>query len=216
MLAGHAEVRSRLVVPPAVRDRDDAGHDVVGHLDRDDDRAGARAHHRVLAVHQPEALGVVGVDVGGAALLAADEHRQVVHPRVVGAQVAAPDEHHAAVDRLGQRLVQARDVGDQHRGRELDLAARGAQHLGHARRQRAEVDAVRRRLEIGQRQPVGAAAQQQVEDPLGPDPRRDLGQELLGVAAVDGRVRVGGLAPPPSPARRSDRAPRRRRSAPGR
>ena len=69
----------------------------------------------------------------------------------------------------------------------------GAQHLGQARLQRAEVDAVRRRLELGQRQPVGPAAQQQVEDPLGAHPRRDLGQQLLGVAAVDGRVRVGGL-----------------------
>ena len=40
----------------------------------------------------------------------------------------------------------------------------------------------------------GPAAQQQVEDPLGPDARLDLGQQLLGVAAVDGRVRVGRLA----------------------
>ena len=54
---------------------------------------------------------------------------------------------------------------------------------------------MRGRLELGERQPIGPAAQQQVEDPLGPDARRDLGQQLLGIASVDGGVRVGGLPP---------------------
>ena len=42
-----------------------------------------------------------------------------------------------------------------------------------------------RRLEVGQRQLVGPRAQQEVEDPLGTDPRSDLGQQLLGIATVD-------------------------------
>ena len=53
---------------------------------------------------------------------------------------------------------------------------------------------MRRGLEVGERQAVGAGAQQQVEQPLGPDARRQLGQHLLGVAAVPRRVRVGDLA----------------------
>ena len=162
--------RARLVVAPAVRDRDDAGHDVVGHLDRDLDRARARAHAAGLAVDQPEALGVVGVDVGGAALWPADEHRQVVHPRVVGAQVAAADEDHAAVDRARP----APRAGARRRRRAARARARSCRSAvrstsGSARLQRAEVDAVRRGLEVGERQPVGPAAQQQVEQPLGPD-----------------------------------------------
>ena len=47
---------------------------------------------------------------------------------------------------------------------------------------------------------VGAAsgrrarvAQHEVEDPLGPDARRHLGEQLLGIAAVDAGVGVGGL-----------------------
>ena len=40
------------------------------------------------------------------------------------------------------------DVGDDRLRRQLDLAARGAQHLGDARLERPEVDAVRRRLEL--------------------------------------------------------------------
>ena len=69
-----------------------------------------------------------------------------------------------------------------------------AQHLGHARLERPEVDPVRRGLEVGERQRVGPGAQQEVEDPLGPDARRHLGEQLLGLATVDAGVGVGGLA----------------------
>ncbi len=70
---------------------------VVGHLDRRLERAGGRAHARAAAVGEAEPLGVVRVHVERAALLALHERRQVVHPRVVRAQLAAADQDHAAV-----------------------------------------------------------------------------------------------------------------------
>ena len=83
------------VVAPAVRDAHDARHDRVGHLDRDLDRPGARAHARRPAVGQPEAAR--RRRGGRAACSAPGPSRagQVVHPGVVGAQLAAADQHDA-------------------------------------------------------------------------------------------------------------------------
>ena len=94
----------------------------------------------------------------------------------------------------GERLAQPRHVGQQQLGRQLDLAALGAQDLGDPRLQRPEVDPVRRVLERGERQPalaraeqvaVGAGAQLQVEQALGPDARGDGVEQLLRVAALE-------------------------------
>src|SRR5919108_604176 len=106
-----------------------------GHLDA----------YKPNTVRGGHAGGIVGVHERRAARLAAHERRQVVHPRVVAAQLSPPDERHRAVDRFRQRRVEALDVGDERFGRELDLAAGGAQHLGHPRLKRPEVDPVRRR-----------------------------------------------------------------------
>ena len=191
----HAEPRAGRVVAPAVRERDHAGHDGVGHLDGRLERAGAVLDPRRAAVGEPEPLRVVGVDLQRAALRPADEQLEVVHPRVVRAQLAAPDEHEPAVRRADERGAQPRDVGDDRLGRELDPAARGAQRVRQPRLERAEVDAVRRRLEVGEREVVGPGAQQQVEQPLRAAPRLDLGEQRVGVAPVQRGVLVGGLAP---------------------
>ena len=89
-----------------------------------------------------ESGGVVGVDLQGAAVGAAGQRGHVVHPAVVGAQVAPADEHEAVV----RPRSRERAAGPHRRRRppaQLDLARRCPQHLGQPRLQRAEVDAVR-------------------------------------------------------------------------
>ena len=81
----------------------------------DDELARGRADPRVAALGEAEALGVVGVDLDRAAVLALDQRRQVVHPRVVRAQLAAADQDHLAVDRGAELGLQAGDVGDDRR-----------------------------------------------------------------------------------------------------
>jgi hypothetical protein len=132
------------------------------------------------------------MDVHGAAVLPAHEVGDVVHPRVVGAQLAAPDQHDAAVAVARKRGPQAVHVGDDRLRRKLDLPARGAQDLGYARFQRAEVDAVRRSFELRQRQPrriraevvtVWPGAQHPVQHALWSAARLERRDQLLGVAA---------------------------------
>ena len=95
-----------------------------------------------------------------------------------------------------QRGAQPRDVGDDRGGRELDPAARRAQHLGQPRLQRAEVDAVRRGLEVGERQVVRdrrAAAGRAAARARAAAPARRAAR--VDVAPVQRRVRRGRLAP---------------------
>src|SRR5690349_13566747 len=106
------------------------------------------------------------------------EQLDVVHPRVVRAQIASADEHHRG--RLAiEAGAQPRDVGHERLRRELDLPGRGAQHLGNARLEWTEVDAVRARLEAREREPVRprpervtvrARTEHEVEKPLGSAP----------------------------------------------
>ena len=144
--------------------------------------------------------------VDRAARLALHEHRQVVHPRVVRAQIAPADEHERAAlvrGRPVERGLQASDVGHADLGRELDHPGRRAQHLGDARLQRTEVDAVRIRLELRERQTVGigaeavavrTGAQHEVEDALRTAARRERLHQLVGVAAFDVRSRLRATA----------------------
>ena len=99
---------------------------------------------RGLAVGETEPLGVVGMDVERAALLALHERRQVVHPRVVRAQLAAADQHHPAVALARHRRAQAVEVGDDRLGRQLDLARRAC-----AARRAAAAGAARGRSRAG-------------------------------------------------------------------
>src|SRR3954453_996918 len=68
MIRGDPLPRSGKAVAPAVRDADDAGHDGVGQLHRDVNRAGGRAYGRRGAVQEPETGAVVRVDLGDAAV----------------------------------------------------------------------------------------------------------------------------------------------------
>ena len=98
------------VVAPAVRDRDRRR----ASCRRSPARSGAisplrRGDERRLAVGDAEARRVAGMDQHGAALGAADELGQVVHPGVVGAQLAAPDQH--AARRSAARVVESPRAG---------------------------------------------------------------------------------------------------------
>ena len=178
----------------------------VGHLDRHLDLAGARAHAGARAVGEAEPLRVVRVHVRGAAVRALHERREVVHPRVVGAQLAAADQHHLAVAVRAQRGAQPRHVGDDR----LRARARPCRSACAARSGRRGCSGPRS-------MPCGAAsrsasvrsygpgAQQQVEQPLGAAAR------LAGASATSTPGR--GARPRP---RRSRRTRRCRRRRPGR
>src|ERR1041385_1813028 len=79
-------------VTVSVRQAHDAGAYFVGNGDRHFTAVDAALHHGDIAVVEPEAEGVVRVHVEHAAVLAASELRQVVHPRIVRSNVAAADE----------------------------------------------------------------------------------------------------------------------------
>ena len=117
---GDRELDAFAVVAPAVGDADDPGHHRVGDLDRDLDRSRLGADRRRLAVGEAEALRVVGVDVRGALRAAADQAWDVVHPGVVRAEIAPPDQDHAAVRPAPQRLLESRQVGDDRLRGQLD------------------------------------------------------------------------------------------------
>ena len=139
---------------------DHAGHDRVGDLHRRLDRAGRASVTRGRAPSSsPSRSASSGCTCSGAALLAPHQRLEVVHPGVVRAQLAAADQHHARPFGAAERRAQPRHVGHDRLGRQLDPARRRAQHLGQARLQRAEVDAVRARLEARERQPVGVVAE---------------------------------------------------------
>jgi hypothetical protein len=118
-------------------------------------------------------------------------------PRVVAAQVPAPDQHQVALRQLVDARREAVEVGDEHRCGQLDAARRGAQDLGQARFEGPVVDAVRLVEQQVERRPARVraeavaerpGAQHQVEHPLGPAPAagRQLGHQLVGVAPVHG------------------------------
>ena len=137
------------VVAPAVGERDDAGPDVVGDLDRRVDRADARA--RSSPGRRRSARGARRRRGARAACSAPGPRtssgrlciQELLERRSRRPIRTIPSASASAC--VGERGVQARDVGDQRRRRQLDLPGRRAQHLGHARLQRAEVDAVRLR-----------------------------------------------------------------------
>src|SRR6185503_12292855 len=85
------------------------------------------------------------------------QHFDVVHPRVVRAQVAPGDEKEP-LDRAVEAGSQPRDVSRDVRRRELDLARRRADQLARARDERSEIDTVRVVDEILQRETLGPRA----------------------------------------------------------
>ena len=107
----------------------------------------------------------------------------VVHPGVVAAQLAAPDELQPAVGGHcpgpEQPLPETGHVLDELRRRELDAPARREEPARQAGLERSEVDAMRRRLERPEREPalrtpaVGAEPQPEVEQPARSGQRQD-------------------------------------------
>ena len=92
--------------------------------------------------------------------LPAHEVGDVVHPGVVRAQLAAADQHHAAVAvRARATRAGARRRATIGSGASSILPLARAQHLGDARLERAEVDAVRRCLQPREREAVGVGAE---------------------------------------------------------
>ena len=106
---------------------DHAGPDRVGDLDRRRDRAHPRARPGPASPSaRPRRAASSGCTWSGAAVLALHQHLDVVHPRVVGAQVAAADQHQrppVARGRSSAARRRAQIVDDEPRG-QLDLARR--------------------------------------------------------------------------------------------
>lgn len=85
----------------------------------------------------------------------------VVHPRVVGPQIAA-----ARAVGIIEQLAQAHEVMQERLRGEVDPTVVGEQALRQARLERSEIDAVRRRLETLEGKPlrpVGTGAQSVVD-----------------------------------------------------
>ena len=155
VLGGHAEPRAADVVAPPVRDRDDAGADVLGDLDGDLDRPRRASVTRA---------GPPSTSPRRAASSGCTWAVQRAFPRTSTGRLCI----HELFERRSRRPMssicssegagspsavdEAAAVGEQRLRRELDLPARRPQDLGQARLERAEVDAVRRRLEVGERE----------------------------------------------------------------
>ena len=152
---------ARRVVAPAVRDRDDAGHDRVGDLDRRLDLAGARSARAPAPPSvRPSRSRVVRVHVQRAAVLALHERPQVVHPGVVRAQLAAADQDDAAplAARALERRPRSRSTSATIGSGASSILPDGVRSTSGMRGcERAEVDAVRARLEHVERQPSGSS-----------------------------------------------------------
>ena len=173
------ERRAVDVVSPAVRQAHHARHDRVGHLHRRmRPRRSGDAHADLTRRRRsPRRAASSGCTWSVQRGLALHEDVEVVHPRVVRAKVAAPDQHDAVTVRVVERGAQTRRrrpmIGS---GASSTLPARRAQHARQARLQRAEIDAVRLRLEPSEREAVGigaeavavgTGAQHEVEEALG-------------------------------------------------
>ena len=173
------------VVSPAVRQADDAGHEVVGDLDRRDDAADAAGDARRAAVAPGRcASASCARDLQRAAIAALHQRRQVVHERVAAAQVAPADQQQLAGALAPCARAAAARSSTIARRRELDHAALGVDHLAQARlragRDRcrapppARAASVRPSGSAAEAVAVRADAQQHVDDALRTDRAVDL------------------------------------------
>jgi hypothetical protein len=219
---GHAEPHARQVVAPPVGQGDDAGAQVPRHLDgasiapvRDETRAASPSV-------RPRRAASSGWTCRRAAGGPRHEARQVVHPRVVGPQVPPADQDERG-HRGVERGMQALDVGRERRRRELDPARTrcaggragggrsGPRSMPCGAASSAASDSVPGpgAPSAGKPLAVRPGAQEQVDHPRGPHPRRELGEH--GVRVESRRLALA------QPARdeRVERRPRPR-PAPGR
>ena len=178
-----------------MRQRDDAGHDLVGHANRHLDLAalGHEPHDSFVVKAQP--LSVRGIDPQRLLAPAAHQDRRVVHPRVVGSKLAQADQQQrevrvAAVHRADTRHLRPQLSMVQPHPPAL-VAHPPRQHAG--RDEGRDDDAMRMLPQPFQAQPaaaqpeavtVAAHAQQQVDDLVRLQPDAKLRQ------AAQRRMRV--------------------------
>src|SRR6266700_2154628 len=145
---------------PSMRDTDDSWHDGIGDLDRNLDRASARSNSSHLPVSHAKASSIVGMHMECAAFFALREDMEIVHPGVIGTQVAPAYEEH--VFAFPGHILLKSDVYSlyivHHRLRsQLDFARRRAQYFRDARLERAEINAMRMGFQHCQAQPILSA-----------------------------------------------------------
>ena len=144
----------------AVRQAGHAGHQarIAQHVGAD--LADARTHRDAAAILQTARAHVVGVHQQLVTRFALGQAWGVVHPRIVAAHLAAPDQAQAAIRDVGALASsEAVEFGQQRRRRAFDAAACGLQAREQGRLQRAEVQAMRRGLQRGKVQPAVATRQ---------------------------------------------------------
>ena len=111
---------------PAVGQADHTTHDVLSHFGQGDHLAGCRCHLGELTVVDLEIRCVVGMNEQRAPVATFHQHIDVVHPRVVRPQLAAPNEQIPAVGFGIHRCLQIRQVIEDLPWSEVDDAGRGA------------------------------------------------------------------------------------------
>jgi hypothetical protein len=141
-----------------MRQADHAAHHVRGDGDRHFHRPDARGDLRAPAFPQPARGGVLGMDQQGAALGALHQPLAVVHPGVVAAEGAPPDQDQVTVRRRPlQRRREPIEIAQEEGRRELQPPSGKTREK--LRLQRPEVQSVRVLLELPERDAVRAEAQ---------------------------------------------------------
>ena len=163
------------MVPEAVRQADHARHQGLGQFGGHFHPAHPALHRNQVAVRHAQSCSVAGVQHQGAAVCAAHQPRGVVHPGVVAPQLPPPDQHEGGRGRV-QESLQARQIGQQRFGSEVQPPVCGQQLFWQAARHRAEVQAVWRGVQVVQTQGVRAVLQAQRQ------PRRGVTALLAGQA----------------------------------
>ena len=154
VLARHAQLGARRGVAPAVRDDTTPGIiSSVSSTGASISPAAERTRALPPSTRPSRAASSGCISIVQRSLPFTSAGRLCIH-ELFERRCAAPDQHEAAVAAPLHRGGQAREVGHDRLGRELDLAGSGTQHLGDPRPVRAEVDAVRAALQQVQGQAV--------------------------------------------------------------
>ena len=224
--AATLHARARRVVAPAVRQADDAGQDRVGDLDR---RHHARPPSSARARAPPSASASARGVLAGAPAACSGRGPSRASAGCASRSCSSAGGGGRPARSAGARRVESTPRGASRSassscGRQLDLPARRAQHLGQARlragRDRCRAAPPRARRARGPRRApkrvaVGARAQREVDQALGTAARRERGEDLLGVAAVRSASPSRRRRPARAAGSRARRARSCRPSAPG-
>src|SRR5712691_2622436 len=110
---------------PPMRDTDNSWHDGIGDLDRNLDRASTRSDRGHLLIDYAKASSIVGVHMERATFFALCEDMEIMHPGVVGTQIASAYKEHVPIN--SRRALLERDTQSLHilhhrLGSQLDFA----------------------------------------------------------------------------------------------